>query len=129
MNEDLHAGNWGVAGDKVAPLFDHNYSFGGPDVIDDIDNFMNNVTTAFYVDDENKQRHDTILLYFVKYHADAVNAFMEKLYEIGEVSNGLWKKHLHDDFVRLNKILSVRIQYMTRRVGECGARQIDDNEF
>jgi hypothetical protein len=54
---------------------------------------------------------------------------MEKLSEIGGVSNDLWKKHLPDDYERLNKILSARIQYVTRKVGEYGARQIDDNEF
>jgi len=129
MNEDRHAGNWGIANGKVAPLFDHNYAFGGPDAIDDADNFMRLVTTAFYVNDENKQRHDTLLLYFVKEHSEAVNLFMEKLSKIGEVSNDLWKKHLPGEYSRLNKILSARIQYMTRKVGEYSARQIDDNEF
>ena len=90
---------------------------------------MHSVTTAFYVNDENKQRHDTILLYFVKEHAEIVSAFMEKLSKIGEVSNELWKKYLPGDYARLNKILSARIQYMAIKVGEYGARQIDDNEF
>ena len=29
MNEDRHAGNWGIMDNGIAPLFDHNYTFGG----------------------------------------------------------------------------------------------------
>jgi len=47
--------------------------------------FMTNVTTPFYVDDESKQRHDTLLKYFVKYHKDEVATFMKKVSELGEV--------------------------------------------
>ena len=129
MNEDRHAGNWGITDGKVAPLFDHNYAFGGPDVIDDADNFINNVTSAFYVADENKQMYDTILMYFVQRHRDTVSAFMRKSESVIQVSNSLWIKHFPDDCTRLNKILSKRIQYMVQKVGEFSARQVDDNEF
>ena len=29
MNEDRHAGNWGIIEGRVAPLFDHNFALGG----------------------------------------------------------------------------------------------------
>jgi len=129
MNEDRHAGNWGIIDGRVASLFDHNYSFGGPDVIDDVYNFMYHVTTPFYVEDENKQRHDTILLYFVKYHAGIVSEFMRRLSEVSQVSNDLWSYHIPDSYARLNEVLSKRIDYMVRKVGEYSAKQIDDNDF
>ena len=70
MNEDRHAGNWGIINGRVAPLFDHNIAFGGDVIIKDIDEAMRTLNSPFYVDDENKSRHDTLLLYFVKYHSD-----------------------------------------------------------
>jgi len=52
MNEDRHAGNWGIFDNKVAPLFDHNQCFGG-DAANygyfDMDHFMVAVSSAFYV--------------------------------------------------------------------------------
>ena len=129
MNEDRHAGNWGIVCNKVAPLFDHNYCFGGPETIVDIDNFMRTVTTPFYVCDEKKQRHDVMLLYFVKYHACDVEIFMKKLNGIGKVCNELWKKYFPGECETLNKILDARIQYMVAKVGEFNSRQIDDNEL
>jgi len=129
MNEDRHAGNWGIVDGKVAPLFDHNYAFGGPDTIDDADCHMRLVTSPFYIVDENKQRHDTVLLYLVKYHADMIASFMRKLGEIKAISNGLWEGYFAGDCERLNKLLAARIQYMLRKVGEYGGRQITDNEF
>jgi len=129
MNEDRHAGNWGIVKSKVAPLFDHNYAFGGDTVINDISNFMVKVTTQFYVTNENRQRHDAILLYFIKYHADDVKLFMRKIGKIGEVYDALWERHFPEDCERLNKILQKRIEYMERKVDENSAREIDDNEF
>jgi len=122
MNEDRHAGNWGIAGNKVAALFDHNYAFGGPDAITDADNFMRMVTSPFYADNENDQRHDSLLLYFVKRHPKEVSSFMDKLNHIREVSNALWRKHFPDDCRRLNSLLKKRILYMREKVGEYSAK-------
>ena len=123
MNEDRHAGNWGIKDGKVAPLFDHNYGFGGETPIADIDNWMHAVTTSFYVADENMQRHDTILEYLVEQHFDKVKVFIQKLEAIQPIKNELWKTHFKEDCERLNNILKSRIKYMIRKVGECGAKQ------
>ncbi|MCL2603287.1 MAG: phosphatidylinositol 4-kinase [Defluviitaleaceae bacterium] len=129
MNEDRHAGNWGITDGCVASLFDHNYAFGGDEVINDIDYFMRRVTTPFYVTDENKQRHDTLLKYFVKYHNDEVNDFIQRLSSVTQIRNPLWEEHFPQDCARLNVLLKSRIAYMTGKAGEYRARQIDDNEF
>jgi hypothetical protein len=122
MNEDRHAGNWGIINGKVAPLFDHNFAFGGETPIVDIDNWMPSVTTAFYVTDHHKQRHDTILEYLVLTHAAFVARFMEKLNASTPIHHALWNTHFPDDFTRLNKILAARIKYMNQKVGEYGAK-------
>ena len=122
MNEDRHAGNWGITNGNVAPLFDHNYAFGGDEVIHDVDKFMKNVTTPFYVDNENMQRHDTILEYFLRHHSKDVAVFMEKLQNISTVSKELWEENLPTECERLNSVLSSRIKYMTQKVGEYSAK-------
>ena len=119
MNEDRHAGNWGVKDGKVAPLFDHNYAFGGETVIADIHNWMQLVTTPFYVTDENMQRHDTILKYFTQLHPERVREFMQKLNRIRPLCNTLWLTHFNSDCRHLNEILKSRIKYMNEKVGDC----------
>jgi len=121
-NEDRHAGNWGIISGKVAPLFDHNYAFGGDEVIHDVDKFMRSVTTPFYVDNENMQRHDTILEYFVRHHSKDVVVFLQKLQDISTVSNELWEENLPSDCERLRAVLSARIKYMIEKVGEYSAK-------
>ena len=123
MNEDRHAGNWGVKNGKVAPLFDHNFAFGGETPITDIYNWMHTVTTPFYVTDENMQRHDTILGYLVEQHPRQVAEFMQKLSKTRQIENILWHTHFKDDCERLNKILDIRIKYMTEKAGDCYAKQ------
>ena len=54
---------------------------------------------------------------------------MRKLKNIRSISNALWYEHFPDDYDRLNKILSARIQYMERKAGEFSEREIDGNEF
>ena len=123
MNEDRHAGNWGINDGKVAPLFDHNYAFGGETPITDVDYWMRTVTTSFYVTDENMQRHDTILEYLTMQHFEQVMAFMKKLNKIKPVANPLWAYHFKDECEHLNKILSARVRYMVGKVGEYNAKQ------
>ena len=122
MNEDRHAGNWGIKDGKVAPLFDHNYAFGGETPITDVGNWMRTVTTAFYVENENMQRHDAVLEYLISQCFEQVMAFMKKLSKIKPVDNPLWLLHFKDDCESLNKILVSRIQYMTRKVEEYSAK-------
>ena len=129
MNEDRHAGNWGIINGKVAPLFDHNITFGGDIIIDDVNHFMRTLNSAFYVADQNNNRHDTILLYLVKHHADEVFSFLRKLDDIKVISNDLWNEHFPVDCARLNKILLARIDYMKRKADEFNVREIIDNEF
>jgi hypothetical protein len=129
MNEDRHAGNWGFTGGELAPLFDHNYSFGGPTPIIDLYNFMHNVTSPFYVTDFNKQRHNTLLKYFVKYHPKKVNEFMIKTGQLTPVDNPLWRQYFPEECTKMNMILSTRIDYMVRKADEYAKREIADNEF
>ena len=129
MNEDRHAINWGISDKKVAPLYDHNYCFGGPTPVVDVSHFMKTVTSAFYVNSENAQSHDALLKYFVKYHGHEVNGFLKKLSTIKTVNINELAKRMPDDCRRLNKLLLERKQYMKRKVSEFSERQIDDNEF
>jgi hypothetical protein len=129
MNEDRHGGNWGLIDEKVAPLFDHNYCFGGPDVVIDIDNFMALLTTPFYVFDYNNQMQDTLLKYFVKYHNDKVMKFIRKLSNLKEITVSLWMDYFPQECSHLNKILIARKNYMIKKVGEFSERYIDDNEL
>ena len=121
--------NWGIKGGSVADLFDHNYCFGGPAPIVDCHNFMKTVTTPFYVSDENKQRHDTLLKYLVKYHMAEVVFFSEKLTAIKRVNVTELMLRFPDCCRRLNGVLMERVKYTRRKVGEYSAGQIDDNEF
>ena len=61
MNEDRHAGNWGIAAGKVAPLFDHNVCFGGESTPKDPHQFMHKLTSAFEAEEQYQNRHDQIL--------------------------------------------------------------------
>ena len=97
MNEDRHAGNWGTKDEKVAPLFDHNYAFGGETPIADIANWMLTVTTAFYVENENMQRHDTILEYLAEEYPGHITAFMRKLGKVKPIDNTLWVSHSKEE--------------------------------
>jgi hypothetical protein len=129
MNEDRHARNWGILDGRVASLFDHNISFGGDIIIIDANEAMRTLNSPFYVDNEDKTKHDILLLYFVKYHASEVSLFIQKLNNVEKVSNKLWYTHLPDECERLNNLLLARMEYMKRKVDEYNARQIDDNEF
>jgi hypothetical protein len=129
MNEDRHGGNWGTHEGAIAPLFDHNYAFGGDTEITNIEDFMEKVTSAFYIVNDNKYRHDILLLYLIKYHSEEVASFMNRLSRICRISNSLWESYFPADCERLNNILFKRIEYMQEKVGEYSARQIDDNEF
>jgi len=120
MNEDRHAGNWGIKNNKVAPLFDHNLSFGGDIVIRDLPIFMARITSSLYVYDYNEQCHDAILKYFVELHTEVVLEFMRKVGEVRLIENDLWAKHFPEDYERLNNVLSERIKYMSNKVGEYG---------
>ena len=105
------------------------YCFGGPTPIVDISHFMKTVTSAFYVNSEHAQNHDTLLKFFVKYHKHEVNGFLEKLNTVKSINITELTKRLPDECHWLNKVMSERREYMKRKVGELCARQIDDNEF
>ena len=123
MNEDRHAGNWGTKDGKVAPLFDHNYAFGGETVIADTLNWMRTVTTPFYATDESMQRHDTILEYFAQQHPMPVREFVGKIKKIHPVTNALWLTHFECDCRRLNGILDSRIIYTIEKAGDFHSHQ------
>ena len=125
MNEDRHAGNWGILNNKVAPLFDHNQCFGG-DAANygyfDADHFMITVSSAFYTEDESQHRHDDILTYLFQYNADEVKDFISKLNKLPELKNPLLEELYNEDFERLKRLYEKRIAYMKKKVGEFGGR-------
>ena len=120
MNEDRHAGNWGIKNNRVAPLFDHNLSFGGDIVIRDLPTFMSRITSSLYVYDHHEQSHDAILKYFVELHLEEVIEFMKKGGALRSIQNDLWAKQFPEEYKRLNNVLAERIKYMFEKVGEYG---------
>jgi hypothetical protein len=125
MNEDRHAGNWGILDKKVTPLFDHNQCFGG-DAANygyfDTDHFMVAVTSAFYVEDESQHRHDDILKYLLKYNPSEVKHFTDKLDKLPELKNFLLEELYSEDFKRVKELYEKRIDYMKKKVGEISGR-------
>ena len=122
MNEDRHAGNWGEKENKIAPLFDHNLSFGGEIIIRDLPTLMKSVTSPFNVEGQYEQRHDDILKYLVNSHLEAVIFFTQKIKKLKPVQHELWQKYFPKDCERLNKILFERIEYMAQKVREYSAK-------
>jgi hypothetical protein len=116
MNEDRHAGNWGIIDGKVAALFDHNLCFGGDEVRSDIERFMKEVTTPFYVDDENLQRHDDILEYLITNHKYKVRLFANKLSRMSLVIERSWRGTFHADCENIQALLSRRVAYFFGKV-------------
>ena len=121
MNEDRHAGNWGILNNKVTPLFDHNQCFGG-DAANygyfDADHFMVTVSSAFYAEDESQHRHDDILNYLLRHKNKEVKIFMDKIKKLPELRNVFLEELYSKDFQRVKKLYETRILYTTKKVGE-----------
>ena len=121
MNEDRHAGNWGIINNKVAPLFDHNQCFGG-DAANygyfDEDHFMIIVSSSFYVENESQNRHDDILKYLLRYNAGEVKDFIDRISELPELRDSLLEELYYEDFKRVKELYEKRIAYMIKKVGE-----------
>jgi len=125
MNEDRHAGNWGIINNKVAPLFDHNQCFGG-DAVNygyfDADHFMVAVTSAFYVEDEAIHKHDDILKYFLENNITEVKVFISNLVKLPELENFVLDEFYAEDFRRLKKLYEKRTAYMIKKAGDFNGR-------
>lgn len=123
MNEDRHAGNWGIVNNKVAPLFDHNQCFGG-DAANygyfDADHFILIVSSAFYVEDESQHRHDDILKYLFEHNSSEVKHFAETIGKLPELKNSLLEELYAEYFNRVKELYKKRIAYMIKKVGEFG---------
>ena len=121
MNEDRHAGNWGILDNKVAPLFDHNQCFGG-DAANygyfDADHFMVIVSSSFYVENESQNRHDDILKYLLQYNSTEVKNFIDRLSELPELKDSLLEELYSEDFKRVKELYKKRIAYMIKKAGE-----------
>jgi len=121
MNEDRHAGNWGISGNKVAPLFDHNQCFGGDTAnysYFDTDHFMVIVSSAFYVENESHNRHDDILKYLLLHNADEVRDFINKIDKLPELNDFLLAELYSEDFKRVKELYKKRVVYMKKKAGE-----------
>ena len=125
MNEDRHAGNWGILDNKVVPLFDHNQCFGG-DAANygyfDADNFMVVVSSAFYAENESQHRHDDILKYFLRHGEKEVKNFTGKLNKLPELRNVVLEELYDEDFKRVKGLHEKRVLYMLKKVGEFNGR-------
>ena len=121
MNEDRHAGNWGILNNKVAPLFDHNQCFGG-DAANygsfDANHFMFAVSSAFYAEDESRNRHDDILTFLLRNKNKEVKIFVDKIKKLPELRDLLLEELYSEDFKRVNELYKKRISHMIKRVGE-----------
>jgi hypothetical protein len=125
MNEDRHAGNWGILNNKTVPLFDHNQCFGGEAAnygYFDADHFMFTVSSAFYAENEAQHRHDDILKCLLQYNATEVKNFIEKIKKLPELKNLLLEDLYGDDFQRVKKLYEKRVSYMIKKVGEFDGR-------
>ena len=122
MNEDRHAGNWGIRDGKVAPLFDHNNCFGGSDGFRDFDHFMAAVTSYLYVHTEYEQRHDYILQFLVEELPEQVMRFMAKVDALPPIVDEGFEEVYPEHHAELNRLLQHRIEYMKRKVREFGGR-------
>ena len=118
MNEDRHAGNWGIINNEVALLFDHNNCFGGEGGFKDADQFMLKVTSSFYTDNEYKQRHDMILQFLAEKYPEEVVKFLDKVNKLPDITNNVLEGLMPEDHARIKQLLRERIAYMNRRVGE-----------
>ncbi len=118
MNEDRHAGNWGIIDNKIAPLFDHNNCFGGSEGFVDLDHFMTTVTSSFYVHTEYQQRHDMILQFLCKNCKQDVALFMKKVGYLKPTHDPSLDNYNSQISDKLNRVLFKRINYMHKKVSE-----------
>ena len=120
MNEDRHARNWGISNNAVAPLFDHNVTFGADLVIKDLDYFMEKITSAFSLHSDYDNSWNVILKYMCQNYADHVKSFIQKLDSINDIQNHTSDLTAVDQLVLREKIqmLGERRQYMVRKVDE-----------
>lgn len=118
MNEDRHAGNWGIVNNKVAPLFDHNNCFGGREGFVDLDHFMITVTSAFYVHTEYQQRHDMILEFLYDNYRQDVIQFIQKIGHLKPIHDTSLDRYNSQISNNINTVLFKRIDYMNRKVRE-----------
>ena len=106
MNEDRHAGNWGVFNNKVVPLYDHNISFGATAETNDFNYFMAHLTFPFTIHSDYDNSADKILEYICRFYSDAVKDFLMKVNELDNIETEYdaymqkdLLKHKHDLFL------------------------------
>lgn len=120
MNVDRHAGNWCIQNNSVAPLFDHDYSFGGdePPIDSDSDSFMVGLTSPF----EYRLQQDKILALLYKLDADKVEKFLSLVNELSDTDMFVLSELYPKQYRAIKKLFQARIIYMSRRVGELRGR-------
>jgi len=122
MNEDRHAGNWCVQNDSVAPLFDHNVSFGGEQSPIDIDAFMVGLTSPLDTGIDYHQQHDKILALLFRLDAYKVERFLTLLHKLEGIDIPILAELYPKQYTTIKKLLQTRIRYMSQRVGELRGR-------
>lgn len=118
MNEDRHAGNWCIQDSSVAPLFDHNVSFGGEQSPIDTDNFMMGLTSPLDTGVEYHQQHDKILALLYELDSHKVEEFLSLIHRLGDIDIHILNELYPKQYKKISKLLRDRIEYMSRRIGE-----------
>ena len=118
MNEDRHAGNWGISDNKIAPLYDHNICFGGESYPIDTTHFMNNVTSAFEVEELYHNQHNQILAYLITECKKQCELFYNKIQSPFEIESPLLDDLYPDTFYIICNLLETRRLYMLRKWSE-----------
>ena len=118
MNEDRHIGNWTVLLDReeVAPLYDHNHTFGGEQELAPTHENFRNITSAFCVESDYDYFHDKILEYLYRKHKEKVEGFIKKIEGIEKIEHVLLEQIDAKKVASMNKLLQKRIADMKRSV-------------
>ena len=124
MNEDRHAGNWCIQNFSVAPLFDHNVCFGGENSPIDPNSFMAKLTSPLDTGTDYNQLHDSILELLYQLEGGKVERFLSTLHGLGDASTEIDVLHklYPKQYAIIKKLLNIRTEYMSRRVGELRGR-------
>jgi hypothetical protein len=116
MNEDRHAGNWGMSENESAVPFDHNLTFGGDAAIRDADHFMNTVSSAFCVETEYDYQHDKILKYIADSFPAETEQFMSKISLLDELEIDILENNFPQQYSVVRNLLNKRLKYMKAKI-------------
>jgi len=116
MNEDRHCKNWGIQDGSIAPVFDHNICFSLSYNENNMNDAMQHLTSAFYVESENEYHQDDIIKYLAIHYENRVHAFVESLNRLSGISIPELEAIYPDEYKKTLEILKFRITYLKNEV-------------